>query len=93
MEELKDIQDRIQTEGYETFSREEESDKLIELHDIISKEETFWRQHSRKVFLKEGDCNTKFFHVTNLKHKMANRIYRLNTDEGPIDNEEIIKRE
>ncbi len=44
VEELKDIQDKIQADGYELVSREEESDKLVELHDIITKEEMFWRQ-------------------------------------------------
>ena len=72
---------------------EEESGKLVELHDSIAKEEMFWRQCSRKVFLKEGDRNTKFFHMKTLKHRMANRISRLNTNEGLTDNEEIIKRE
>ena len=93
MEELKEIQDKIQLEGYETFSRDEKSRKLVELHDIISKEETFWMRCSRKVFLKERDRNTKFFHITTLKHRMANRICRLTMDEGSTDNEEIIKRE
>ena len=93
LEELKDIQDRIQTDGYEVVSREEESVKLVEFHDIITKEEMFWRQRSRKVFLKEGDRNTKFFHMTTLKHRMANIISRLKIEERFIDNEEIIKRE
>ena len=61
MEELKDIQDKIQMEGYVTFSRDDESDKLVELYDIIAKEEMFWRQHSKKVFIKEGDRKTIFF--------------------------------
>ena len=43
--------------------------------------------------MKEGDRNTKYIHKTSLKHRMANRISRLNTDEGLTDNEEIIKRE
>ena len=93
MEELKDIQDRIQIDCYEVVSSEEESCKLVQLHDLISKEEMFWRQCSRKVFLKEGDRNTNFFHLATLKHKMANRISKLNKDEGLTDNEEIIKRE
>ena len=46
-----------------------------------------------RFFLKEGGHNTKYFHMTTLKHKMANRISRLNTDEGLTDNEEITKRE
>ena len=44
MEELKAIQDGIQVDGYEKFSREKENSKLVELHDIITKEEMFWRQ-------------------------------------------------
>ena len=31
--------------------------------------------------------------MSTLKHKMANRICRLNMDKGPTDNEEIVKRE
>lgn len=93
MEELKDIQDRIQTDGYGVVSREEESRKLVELHDLITKEEMFWRQRSRKAFLKEGDHNTNLFHLTTLKHRMDNRISILNTNEDLTENEEIIKRE
>ena len=44
VEELKDIQDKIQADGYEKVSREEESEKLVKLHDIITKEEMFQRQ-------------------------------------------------
>ena len=66
LEELKDIQDRIQAKGYEVVSREEESDKLVEFHDIITKEEMFLRQRSRKVFLKDRYRNTKYFHMTTL---------------------------
>ena len=46
LEELKDIQDRIQTDGYEAISREEETGKIVEHHDIIIKEEMFYRKHS-----------------------------------------------
>ena len=41
LEEFKDIQDSIQVDGYENVSRDEESEKLTEIHDIISKEEMF----------------------------------------------------
>ena len=43
IEELKEIRDSIQVEGYGTISRDEESVKSIELHDIITKEEMYWR--------------------------------------------------
>lgn len=93
LEELKDIQNNIQANGYEMVTREEESNKLVELHDLISKEETFWRQCSRKKFLKEGDRNTKFFHMTTLKHRMANRISKLMMTDGMANNEDFIKKE
>ena len=43
MEELKEIHDRIYIDGYDVVLRVEESVKLVEIHDIITKEKMFWR--------------------------------------------------
>ena len=72
---------------------EEEDSKLIELHDIITKEETYWWQRSRKVFLKEGDKNTKYFYQTTMKHRMENKISRSKVNEAFTEEEEDLKRE
>lgn len=39
---------------------------------IYQKEEIMWRQSSRKIWLKESDQNTVYF------HKIANRRMRMN---------------
>ena len=46
-EELKIIQDKIQKEGHTPNLVREENGKLVEYHDIVTKEEIYWKQRSR----------------------------------------------
>ena len=50
-----------------------------ELNALLGKEEIMWRQRSRVQWLREGDRNTKFFHVR------ANQRKRRNGMEGLFD--------
>ena len=43
-------------------------------------EETFWRQKSRALYVKEGDNNTRFFHRLANSHRRANHIRRVEVD-------------
>lgn len=75
--ELDDIQFLSQGLGYKPRIMDKAIKLLNKLHDIISKEEEYWKQRSRVVWLKSGDKNTKFFHMTTMKHRATNRIKKL----------------
>ncbi|XVF79000.1 hypothetical protein PTKIN_Ptkin14bG0183700 [Pterospermum kingtungense] len=57
--------------------KEEIIAKKAVLWSLIRKEERMWQQKSRAMWLKEGDQNTKFFHLTATARKRAKRIENL----------------
>ncbi|XP_059064706.1 uncharacterized protein LOC131856797 [Cryptomeria japonica] len=89
-EEMSLIQDKVQNEGYVNNNFANESEVLSKYHKIIAQEETFWRQRSKSLCLKDGDKNIRFFHISTLKHGAANRIGHLVKNGRRIDNEDEI---
>ena len=41
---------------------------------LAALEEAFWRQKSCALYVKEGDNNTKFFHILANSHRRSNHI-------------------
>ena len=52
-EDLQSIQSKIQKEGYSSNLVREENKKLVKFHEIVTKEEIYWRQRSRSIWLNE----------------------------------------
>ncbi|XP_074267339.1 uncharacterized protein LOC141590668 [Silene latifolia] len=52
-----------------------------ELDEILEREEILWYQKSRVEFLKDGDRNTSYFHVSTLVRRWRNRITSLKNDQ------------
>ena len=46
----------------------------LEFDDWLTKEELRWKQKSRALWLKEGDRNSRFFHLSTLIRRRRNRI-------------------
>ena len=59
-----------------------EKEILGELSVAWCSEELFWKQRSRVNWLKEGDRNSHFFHLSTLHRRHINRITKLLCGEG-----------
>ncbi|RVW86537.1 putative ribonuclease H protein [Vitis vinifera] len=65
-----------------------------ELEELILREEIHWRQKARVKWVKEGDCNSKFFHKVANGRQNRKFIKVLENDRGLVlNNSESIKEE
>lgn len=60
----------------------QEQHLLNDLNNLYFKEELHWKQKSRVNWLKEGDKNTRYFHLSTLAHRAQNRINSLDSPNG-----------
>ncbi|CAN1146936.1 hypothetical protein LINPERHAP2_LOCUS15567 [Linum perenne] len=54
----------------------------IELEKTLWQENLLWLQKSRMQWIKDGDHNTKFFHLSTLRRRKANQIQGLKLEDG-----------
>ena len=92
---IKDIEERLKAiqllePSQENLSRE--ATLCLELNDWLEREKLKLRKKSRELWLKEGDRNLKFFHLSTLVHRQRNQISEILLDDGRWINlrEEIV---
>ncbi|XP_075659200.1 uncharacterized protein LOC142629097 [Castanea sativa] len=54
----------------------------LELSEWLMRSEILWKQKSRELWLKEGDKNTKFFHLSTIIRRRRNSIDAIKSEEG-----------
>jgi hypothetical protein len=88
---LKDLQESMDKGDNRANTTLEEENYRMKWKDITAKEETFWKQRSRILWLEAGDRNTTFFHRSASIHKRRNTINSLMDDRGRVykSNEEM----
>ena len=59
-----------------------EASLSAELNEWLEKEELKWKQKSRELCLKEGDQNSKFFHLSTLVRRRRNQIADIKLEDG-----------
>lgn len=80
-ESLHQVEEQLMEQQFETLLDQER----ILIHDLSKaylNEEMLWRQKSRIRWLKGGDKNTKFFHMSTMLHRSHNKISSLVTPNG-----------
>lgn len=60
-----------------------------ELDDILHEEEMLWFQKSRMEAIKDGDRNTKFFHLATIIRRQRNKLLMLQNEENNWVNDPI----
>jgi hypothetical protein len=81
--------------GSQTPDLMKEEEKLqMQLEERKKKEEIMWRHKSRVQWLKEGEKNTKFFHIAMVHRRYINKITHLEDAQGnPIREHTQIEEE
>ncbi|PKI65221.1 hypothetical protein CRG98_014370 [Punica granatum] len=78
MEKLNEIQSKHPT----LEVKEQEENLLADLEENLIRKDLIWRQKSRELWLKDGDRNTKFFHLSTVIRRRANQIVAIKDDNG-----------
>ena len=71
----------------EAYSEEEKNAEKTIMQELMQwkkQEEILWQQKSQKLWLREGDRNTRFFHKSTIQNRQHNQISQLKSSNGQL---------
>ena len=81
-ESLESLQRQAMEHGFTPETKLQERDLLHQLNKRCDQEAIFWNKKAKFKWLKDGECNTRFFHKSTIQHRMRKKISKLRTDFG-----------
>jgi len=69
-------------EGHDKAQHDQATRYQQQWEYLCSQEEIFWNKKSRIQWLKEGECNTRFFHKSTMANRAHNRISLIKHERG-----------
>ncbi|XP_062021454.1 uncharacterized protein LOC133738034 [Rosa rugosa] len=93
--ELRDVQEKLFVIMKQPFSSEqyEEQRRLhVRQNQLLALQETYWRQRSRALWLKDGDQNSAYFHRVASQRRNKNTIKGLLTPLGVWETDHLALR-
>lgn len=52
--------------------------------EILKREEIYWKDKSRELWIVDGDLNTKFFYASSEARRISNKICSIKDDNGNL---------
>ncbi|PNX94787.1 hypothetical protein L195_g017967 [Trifolium pratense] len=92
MARINGIQRKQQIERHNKFLERLERQLQQELNLVLKQEEAVWFQKSRSQWIKDGDRNTRYYHVKTINRRRKNKIMMLKNDQNEwVEEEENLK--
>jgi len=82
VDKIVQLQEQCIQEGYNEERKKEENQLSQEWETRCKQEEILWRQKYRVRWLKEGEKNTNFFHMSTIARRTHNKIMKIHDEEG-----------
>ncbi|XP_057854562.2 uncharacterized protein LOC131064437 [Cryptomeria japonica] len=81
-DELEEIGNRVMQFGMTNVELELEKKLKSQYMEILKREELYWKDKARELWIAEGDLNTKFFHASYKARRINNKIFSIKDEKG-----------